>query len=185
VPVGRLDITKTDEHHSPLARSSTDVLSKPLTQQRFPECDRKDLVETPGRYGAILLRRSAALSLEKMVAAARKDGVDLVVLEGWRSHAAQAELYEKMQALPGTVGLAAPPGWSDHATGYAVDFADGRWPKNDYSFPSSKAYQWLKIHAGDYWFSEPFSESHPTLHKPWHWRFEGDSKSFDLFYPRT
>jgi D-alanyl-D-alanine carboxypeptidase len=67
------------------------------------------------------LRRAVALA----VAAARADGVDLVVTSGWRSPAHQQRLYDAAVAKYGSPAAARqwvlPPGESAHVRGEAVD----------------------------------------------------------------
>ena len=63
---------------------------------------------------------SIADNFDAMVAAAKKDGVDLQIGSGWRSRAEQEVLYQKY--LNGTGNLAAKPGTSNHESGQAIDF---------------------------------------------------------------
>lgn len=74
----------------------------------------------------------------------------------------------------------APPGYSEHATGYAIDF--GVRPIRtcadvSYCFASTPAGQWLLAHAPDYGFelSFPSGNQQGVTWEPWHWRWVGTS----------
>lgn len=72
----------------------------------------------------------------------------------------------------------APPGYSEHATGYAIDF--GVRPTRgcadvDYCFASTPAGQWLMAHAPEFGFelSFPAANRQGVTWEPWHWRWVG------------
>lgn len=76
-----------------------------------------------------------------------------------------------------TVG---PPGYSEHATGYAIDFAARPSPGcGDVSacFARTPAGRWLILHAPDYGFelSFPPGNGQGVTWEPWHWRWVGVS----------
>src|SRR5437763_16043336 len=60
-----------------------------------------------------------ASAFRKMARAAEKAGVDLKIRSGYRSHAKQKALYRKYKKGDGN--LAAPPGFSNHESGRALD----------------------------------------------------------------
>ena len=72
--------------------------------------------------------------------AARRDGVDLHVVSGWRSMAKQRSLYRDY--LAGRGNLAAPPGFSNHQSGHALDLNDS----------ARGVHAWLVANAADYGF---------------------------------
>jgi len=76
----------------------------------------------------------------------------------------------------------APPGHSEHGTGYAIDFGvrpEGDCPDVDPCIASSAAGQWLLMNAPDYGFelSFPRANSQGVTWEPWHWRWVGTSNS--------
>ena len=75
-----------------------------------------------------------AKQFDAMVAAAKKDGVNITITSGFRSRAEQEKLYAAYKN--GTGNLAAKPGTSNHESGDALDLG-----------PPS-AYAWLKQNAG-------------------------------------
>ena len=89
----------------------------------YAESDRGDLVPfEPG----ILLHVDAAEALDAMRQAAAADGVDLRLLSGFRSMDLQDSIFfdvasERNQTAEERARVSAPPGYSEHSTGYAVD----------------------------------------------------------------
>ena len=72
----------------------------------------------------------------------------------------------------------APPGYSEHATGYAIDFGlrpTRACPDVSYCFASTPAGQWLLANAPDYGFelSFPAGNAQGVTWEPWHWRWVG------------
>lgn len=103
------------------------------------------------------LRVDAAAQFNKMKAAAKRAGVTLTPVSGFRSMAEQKRLYALYKAGKGN--LAARPGYSNHQGGVAVDVATG----GSYS---SKAYKWLAKNARQYGFVND------VRGEPWHWTYK-------------
>ncbi|MFM7408321.1 MAG: D-alanyl-D-alanine carboxypeptidase family protein [Cuspidothrix sp.] len=141
--------------------------------------------------GIIRMRKSAAVKFQAMAAAARSAGVNLVPISGFRSIEEQKQLFfgvgaQRNQTPAERAALSAPPGHSEHHTGYAVDIGDGAVPATNLqaNFDNTKAYQWLKDNAARFSFELSFPENNPqgVSYEPWHWRFVGDSDSLETFY---
>jgi D-alanyl-D-alanine carboxypeptidase len=83
--------------------------------------------------------------------------------------------------------VSAPPGFSEHSTGYAFDIGDRRSPQFNLSvsFTQTNAYQWLRQNAARYQFILSFPKDNPqgVSFEPWHWRFEGSTEALQLFEP--
>jgi Transglycosylase SLT domain/D-alanyl-D-alanine carboxypeptidase/Putative Flp pilus-assembly TadE/G-like len=95
------------------------------------------------------MRPDVAVAFDRMYAAARRDGVTLLITSGYRSEAEQAELY-KRHPDPKWV---APPGRSLHRYGTELDLG-----------PPS-AYAWLARNAPGFRFIQRYSW------EPWHWGY--------------
>lgn len=141
--------------------------------------------------GSLKLRKAAAAEFLAMVDAARMDGVYLVPISGFRSIADQEYLFFQIKAQRGQVPteraeVSAPPGYSEHHTGYAVDIGDGNVPATHLSpnFESTAAFKWLKANAAYFSFEMSFPRNNPqgVSYEPWHWRFTGDRHSLETFY---
>lgn len=161
-----------------------------LGHKAYEEAPQSELV--PVRTsGGILLRETAADKLDQMIADAYADGVNLVVISGFRTFEDQRYLFFDVKAERGQTSqdraeVSAPPGYSEHHTGYAVDFADGYYPDTDLQidFEETPAFQWLQDNAAYYGFelSFPRNNEQGISYEPWHWRFVGDPDSLETFY---
>ena len=99
-----------------------------------------------------LVEVNTAAAFQRMAAAARADGVTLVINSGFRTMNQQRYLYDLY--LRGVGNLAAYPGYSNHQSGSALDL--GR-----------SANAWLNAHAAAY----NFFRTVPT--EDWHWEWSG------------
>ncbi|MCP9858287.1 MULTISPECIES: D-alanyl-D-alanine carboxypeptidase family protein [unclassified Cyanobium] len=155
----------------------------------YPEANPEELVAiAPG----LLLQPQAAGALEAMRAAAEADGIVLTVLSAYRSHGLQKQLFfdvkaERNQTSADRARVSAPPGFSEHSTGYAVDLGDGRLPATNLmeSFENTDAYRWLDRHAARFHFVRSFPKGNRqgVIYEPWHWRFEGSTDALEMFEP--
>jgi D-alanyl-D-alanine carboxypeptidase len=154
-------------------------------------------LRTIGRAGdgyEIRLRESAAKSYLKMQADAKADGVDFVLISGFRTISDQQELFfeiskQRNQTPAQRAKVSAPPGHSEHHTGYAMDIGDGAVPSANLStsFEKTAAYQWMQNNAAKYGFEMSFPPNNPqgVMYEPWHWRFVGDDDSLATFYKKS
>jgi len=155
----------------------------------YPELAPSDQVAVaPG----LSLHRDAAVSLLAMQRDAASSGVELVVLSAFRSITLQNDLFfgvksERNQSARERAMVSAPPGFSEHSTGYAVDLGDGRTPATNLSpaFDQTEAFAWLQAHAARYHFtlSFPRGNAQGVSYEPWHWRFEGSAEALQVFEP--
>jgi len=125
---------------------------------------------------------------QQMAAAARQDRVWLIVVSGWRSWQTQAWLFEQQTQKQGSPALAArwsaPPGYSEHHTGYALDLSEGIATADiTPAFAESRGYGWLIRFGGDFAFELSYPENNPQgiAWEPWHWRFVGSPVAQALF----
>lgn len=173
---------------SPAAASpAPDKLLGHFPYTEAPEAE----LESVSDDGGIKLRIPAARAFREMVAAAAADGIILVPLSGFRSLAEQQEVYfgvkqERAQTPTERAQVSAPPGYSEHHTGYAIDIGDGNVPATNLSpnFENTAAFQWLKANAVRFSFEMSFDRNNQqgVTYEPWHWRFVGDKDSLETFY---
>nr|WP_225867156.1 M15 family metallopeptidase [Cyanobium sp. PCC 7001] len=155
----------------------------------YPEADPELLVSVePG----LQLHRDAATALTSMLRAAEDDGVSLSLLSAFRSKELQKDIFfgvkaERNQNARERAEVSAPPGFSEHSTGYAVDLGDGRLPQTNLSprFEETPAFRWLEQNAARYHFTLSFPRDNPqgVSYEPWHWRFEGTAEALQVFEP--
>jgi D-alanyl-D-alanine carboxypeptidase len=125
-----------------------------------------------------LLVPAAADAWRAMRAAALADGLDIRIVSAFRSLDRQAEIVRRKLARglsPDEIfEVSAPPGYSEHHTGRAVDVAmDGAAPL-ELGFGQTPAFRWLSEHAGSFSFflSYPADNPYGYVYEPWHWCFK-------------
>lgn len=170
------------------APSPTEPPDTLLNHYRYAEAPASDLAS----IGSDLkLRKAAAEAFRDMSSAAQRAGVDLRVISAFRSKQEQEGLYfgvkeQRNQSATERAQVSAPPGYSEHHTGYAVDLGDGKVPSTNLSvdFEKTEASRWLRANANRYSFELSFPEGNPqgVSYEPWHWRFVGDPQSLETFY---
>ncbi|ELR96337.1 D-alanyl-D-alanine carboxypeptidase family protein [Gloeocapsa sp. PCC 73106] len=168
----------------------TPVEDNLLGHLSYEEAPPSDLIPiTPDQQ--VKLRSAAAAKFLEMQADAASEGIILVPVSGFRSISEQEHLFFEVKAERGEVTtkraeVSAPPGYSEHHTGYAIDIGDGKVPathvKGD--FAQTPAFKWLQANAARYSFELSFPENNPQgiNYEPWHWRFVGDTHSLKTFY---
>ncbi|MFS8891733.1 D-alanyl-D-alanine carboxypeptidase family protein [Synechococcus sp. R55.2] len=152
-----------------------------------------DSLRVVGHYHGreVRLRQAAAESYLRMSEAAQAAGIRLVPISGFRSIADQEFLFFQLaqsRALrpEERAAVSAPPGYSEHHTGYAIDLGDAGFPQWDTqeAFETTPAFQWLQSNAARFGFELSFPRDNPqgVSYEPWHWRFVGDRDSLETFY---
>ncbi|EDX84301.1 D-alanyl-D-alanine carboxypeptidase family [Synechococcus sp. PCC 7335] len=173
----------------PTTTASSRQPDRLLNHRRYDVADIGQLV--PLSSGSdILLQPEAQAKLSAMLADANASGVRLGVISGFRTIEDQNYLYFDVKAERGESAkvraeVSAPPGYSEHHTGYAVDFVDQSQPDTflEESFETTPAYKWLVANAPFYNFEMSFPKDNGAVtYEPWHWRYVGNQESLELFY---
>jgi zinc D-Ala-D-Ala carboxypeptidase len=133
--------------------------------------------------------KEAGKALMKLIYTAREQGAWIVPVSGFRDLERQKLLFKSQIAKKGSevaaAKVSAPPGHSEHHTGYAIDLTDGQFPNQDITneFINTKAYRWLTLHAQEFGFEMSFLQNNPegVMFEPWHWRFVGNSDAITTF----
>lgn len=153
----------------------------------YPQAFSSELVEvSPG----LALHVEAANAYEQMRAAAAADGVELRLISGYRSVNTQKQLFfdvksERNQTAEARAKVSAPPGYSEHSTGFALDLGDAATPQANLQedFEATPAFYWLQSNAHRFHFqlSFPRGNRQGVSYEPWHWRFEGSAEALKRF----
>ncbi len=147
---------------------------------RFAEAEVLVEAEVDADGRSLRLVPEAAPAWREMKSAAAADGVFLQLVSAFRSIERQAEVVRRKLARGGsleeTLRVCAPPGYSEHHTGRAVDIAAQGGALLDVSFADSAAFFWLQAHAATFGFSLSFPEGNAFgfAYEPWHWCYRGD-----------
>ena len=169
---------------------ATDGPNQLLNHRRYEEANPADLVPL-NPSSQLQLQAPAQAAVNQMIAQAKSEGVQLGIASAFRTIEDQNKLFFDVKAARGESSttraeVSAPPGYSEHHTGYAVDFIDESKPSThtEASFETTPAFQWLKKNAPAYNFelSFPKDANSTVRYEPWHWRYVGDLKSLELFY---
>lgn len=145
-----------------------------------------ELVDVPAGYatGGCRVRREMLPDLMRLIDASRGDPTargQVLALSCHRSIARQQATFCRTRLTNDGQDRAisvAPPGHSEHATGFALDFAirpaDG-CPDAEACMAAKPAFRWLVANAPRYGFemSFPVSNRQNVKWEPWHWRWVG------------
>ena len=137
----------------------------------------------------VLVHKKMYRSLLNMRDDAKKDGVYLVFLSGFRSIELQNEIFYSLKSIRGQIAMerarvSAPPGYSEHSTGFAIDIGDALNRETDFEveFERTSAFRWLKKNAAKYHFKLSFDKEQKAVdYEPWHWRYEGNIEALKIF----
>ena len=138
---------------------------------------------------AILLHEDALGPMNELMNAAKNDGISITPLSGFRTVEQQTFLFSRAIERHGSEFdasfLSAPPGYSEHHTGFAIDVGDGDAPQTHlkYDFENTKAYAWMVDHAAEFGFELSFPKDNfqGISFEPWHWRYVGTDKAQEAF----
>jgi len=128
-------------------------------------------------------------SLLQMREEARKEGIYLVFLSGFRSINLQKDIFYSLKSVRNQEAaerarVSAPPGYSEHSTGFAIDIGDANQRETDFEteFENTKAFRWLIKNAAKFHFKLSFSKDNKFIdYEPWHWRYEGSIEALKIF----
>jgi zinc D-Ala-D-Ala carboxypeptidase len=144
----------------------------------YLEAKELTIAEVGGDGNLHLLTPSAAKAWRSMKEAAAKDRLILEIVSAFRSIEEQvAIIREKLdRAMPmeTILTLSAPPGYSEHHTGCAVDINTPGCVAREEPFENTEAFRWLTANAHRFGFtlSYPRGNRFGFIYEPWHWLFD-------------
>ena len=129
----------------------------------------------------MLLRDETATAVEQMTAAAAKQGINLMLVSGYRSYGLQQSVYGGNVAREGQAGAdltSARPGHSEHQTGLAADLGStNRFCELETCFGQTPEGRWLATHAHEFGFVVRYPDGKQAIvgytYEPWHMRYVG------------
>jgi len=128
-------------------------------------------------------------SLLKMREEAKKEGIYLVFLSGYRSVNLQNDIFYSLKSMRNQEAaerarVSAPPGYSEHSTGFAIDIGDATQRETDFEteFENTDTFRWLIKNAAKFHFKLSFNKDNKYIdYEPWHWRYEGSIEALKVF----
>lgn len=156
-----------------------------ITHYHYNDCDENNLVEIDN--GKIRVHKKCKSAFDKMQKEAKKDGINLKIVSGYRSSKYQIEVFKHKfkdtehpttEELKKRLSVSAPSGYSEHHTGLAIDINS---VEDD--FTGTKEALWLEKNAPNFGFelSFPRNNTQGLSYEPWHWRYIGDSECKKIF----
>ncbi|PEM24710.1 M15 family metallopeptidase [Bacillus wiedmannii] len=128
------------------------------------------------------LRKEAAEALERLFDLAKKEGIQLNAVSGFRSYDYQKNLYAnnvKTKGQEHTDRFSAKPGHSEHQTGLTMDVSSKSANNElELTFANTKEGKWLKENAHRAGFIIRYPKGKESItgyaYEPWHIRYVGD-----------
>jgi len=176
---------KTDAGYQARVRAALAALGIPLELVRergLPlqaEAGALEVAEVDTRGREQRLAPAAAAAWRAMKAAAAGAGVGLHLVSAFRSFERQCDIVRAKLAggrsLEEILAVSAPPGYSEHHTGRAVDIGTSPDDPLDEAFEGTEAYAWLAANAARYGYSlsYPRGNRYGYRYEPWHWLHRG------------
>jgi D-alanyl-D-alanine carboxypeptidase len=133
-------------------------------------------VDAGGREYLLTPEASRAWALMKQ--AASQDQVVIEIVSAFRDLERQSAIIraklERGMAMDKILTLSAPPGYSEHHTGRAVDINTPGCIATEEMFEDTDAFRWLSRHAGRFGFTLSYPQENTTgfIYEPWHWCYQ-------------
>ena len=138
------------------------------------------------RYGATISAKAMPAFVE-LFEAAQAAGFPLSVTSSYRSYDTQVSTYNYWVSVSGVAGAdtySARPGYSEHQTGLAIDFANGSGSCSLDCFGSTPEYEWLQENGATYGFIQRYYAGKEAVTgygaEEWHWRYVGSDIALDM-----
>jgi D-alanyl-D-alanine carboxypeptidase len=145
--------------------------------QVFEEASIVEVAEFGADGKEHLLVASAAEAWRNLKIAAHNDGIELFIVSAFRSIDRQTEIVRRKidagMAVEEILTVSAPPGFSEHHTGCAVDISTPGSRALEVEFDQTAAFTWLNTRASEfgYYLSYPIGNHYGYQYEPWHWCF--------------
>jgi len=166
-------------------------------QHPLPESYKVNVSYVSGSYR---LDSRAVDAYNSMISAAKKDGVSLVIISGFRTYQGQTTLfnnkvnkylnqgYSREKAKELAAQYVAPPGTSEHLTGLAVDLISPDWYSYNSdlnsNFENTKQFKWLYENCAEYGFVLRYPKDKVDItgysYEPWHYRYVGEKAAKEI-----
>ncbi|OQW70072.1 MAG: D-alanyl-D-alanine carboxypeptidase [Proteobacteria bacterium ST_bin11] len=131
-----------------------------------------------------LLSAAAAAAWQAMKMAAAEEGIALLMVSAFRSVDYQADIIRRKlgqgMSIDEILRVLAPPGYSEHHSGCAIDIGSDDCPELGERFENTRAFRWLSNHAQRFSLSLSFpcDNRFGYVYEPWHWCYRGHSQKF-------
>ncbi|MCM1265587.1 MAG: D-alanyl-D-alanine carboxypeptidase family protein [Candidatus Gastranaerophilales bacterium] len=189
-PVSELSINPTNMNkveRGTLPADTKGIKMGGVTHYAYKDCLKSNQIVVDGRT----VHKAIKEPYLAMKAAAKRDGVNLTIISGFRSIERQKAIFPRKwtsanrteSKFASRLRESAPPGFSEHHTGYAIDICSVEERDFMRGGKFEKEGQWLKEHASEYGFEQSFPEnnSQGLICEPWHYRYVGSEDAQRTF----
>jgi D-alanyl-D-alanine carboxypeptidase len=172
---------KDYESRVSLALAALGIPMELITRKRLPlhvEAQNLVIADVDKDDREYLLIPEAAIAWEDLQYAAKRDGVILELVSAFRSIERQSEIIrakiERGMPMETILSLSAPPGYSEHHTGCAVDLNTPGCAATEAQFEDTEAFRWLALYASRFGFTLSYPQGNRSgfIYEPWHWFFQ-------------
>ena len=158
-----------------LGLSVADFSARNLPLCREPETLVVADIDIHGREQRLI--PAAAAAWQALKASALKDGIVLQMVSAYRSLEQQTDIVRRKLARGDTAEqifcVSAPPGYSEHHSGRALDLTTPDCPPLEEVFELTPAFAWLQRNARAFSLSYPRGNPQGYAYEPWHWFHAG------------
>ncbi|MDF2789381.1 MAG: D-alanyl-D-alanine carboxypeptidase [Neobacillus sp.] len=134
------------------------------------------------------MRKEAAAAVNQLFAGAKAEGISLLGVSAYRSHATQTTLfnyYVNRDGYEKARTYSALPGSSEHETGLSIDVTGGNGKcAAENCFGGTKEAAWLEQHASEYGFIIRYPQGKESItgyqYEPWHLRYVGKEIALEI-----
>ena len=135
-------------------------------------------IDENNTFGSRIVRVHAKIEpfLNNLIQAAKSDGMNLLVISGYRSFNEQNVLKDSYAFTYGSGAnkFSADQGYSEHQLGTTIDFTTLKVADTFSGFSKTPEFKWLQENAYKYGFILSYPEGNSYYQfEPWHWRFVG------------
>lgn len=171
----------THDENTSLLLASLGISDELLATKRlphYPDAQELTVAETDADGRDYLLIPQAAEAWRTMKQAAHRDGIVIELVSAFRDIERQADIIRaklaKGMPIETILTLSAPPGYSEHHTGRAVDINTPGCEATEEPFEHTDAFRWLVEHAVRFRFtlSYPRGNDLGFIYEPWHWCYQ-------------
>ena len=144
----------------------------------YEEAKLLDIAEVGPEGREHLLEPVAAAAWRDLKKNASAVGVSLFIVSAFRSVERQTEIIKRKYAAGLSISeiltVSAPPCFSEHHTGRAVDIGTPGGPALEIEFEVTPAFSWLSENASHFGFvmSYPRKNARGYEYEPWHWYYQ-------------
>lgn len=159
---------------------SIDLISR-KGLQFHPEAQALVVAEIDKHGKEYFLTAQAAEAWRQLKREARKDRIIVEVVSAFRSIERQIDIIriklDRGMPIETILTLSAPPGYSEHHTGRAIDINTPGCIATEEPFEHTDAFRWLQLHASRFGFhlSYPRGNASGFIYEPWHWCYQEDA----------